>query len=189
MATDSLETYDSDALGGAPTATYRVLDTYDETLSDEGQKLLRRQLRRTLPRFDALAGTTVTVARMPPSKDTLREPHALAQPWNRIVQFQPAETPSNMTLFHELAHLAIFEKEQAGHDLPRYSEEFCSLYALVRMKPGEIFAERIPYFGEVEAPIDEWPEIAEAALEYRAERGYNSHYVQHARDLFEEGLQ
>lgn len=166
-------------------ATFRLLDPYSETLSDEALETFRRQLTTALRAFPELNGETVTVSRIPPTIELRGDPTARAQPTHRLIELPFGEPPSNLILFHELAHLAIYLRHWDGEDLPRTSEEFTSLYALARMSPDLIYGSDIPYFGEVEAAADDWPAIARAALAYREEHGANSHYVQRAREWFD----
>lgn len=165
-------------------ATYHLLPTYTKTLSEDGLATVRRQLPPALQAFPTLDGCTVLIGRLPPSIEIRGDPVARAQPTHRLVELPVGEPPSNLTLFHELAHLAIYELHWDGEDLPRTSEEFTSLYALARMPPDLIFRDDIPYFGSVAAPADDWPAIARDALAYRDEHGANSHYIQRAREWF-----
>lgn len=168
-------------------ATFRLLDVYTTTLDGDGVSHVRRRIQAALKAFPALEGHTVTVGRIPPSVEMRRDPVARAHPYNHLIELPIGEPPTNMTLFHEIAHLAIYQRYEDGEGLPRTSEEFTSLYALRRMQPGQIYDDRIPYFGEVDAPKDEWPTIADRALDYRDENGANSHYLQRAREWFNGG--
>lgn len=170
-------------------ASYRILRTYADKLSEKDLDIVREQLPPALRSFPALNGHTVSVGRIPPSVELRGDPVARARPWNHLIELPIDGPPSNMTLWHELAHLAIYQRYRDGDDsVSRTSEEYTSLYAVARMEPDQIFSDRIPYFGEPDAPADEWPRIATDALWYRAERGKHSRYLDRAREqFFDEG--
>jgi hypothetical protein len=170
-------------------ATFTLLDSYTDTLEDADIGAVKRQLQPALRGFPELNGRHVTVGRIPPSVEMYNDPVARARPYNYFIELPPGRRPTNMTLYHELAHLAIYDRYEAGDDVPRTSEEYTSLYALARMDPGDIYDDRIPYFGKVDASTDDWPMIAQDALDYRRENGKNSHYLEYARERFWEGGQ
>lgn len=153
-------------------------------LSDETLEDFTARLERALPHFKALAGQTVTIAcRLDPEKDHSQwNPYAMADGVNRLIRIPTHTRCSNVTLYHELAHLAIeIEVERGAADHPTTSEEFCSLYAIARQPPELIDENRIPYFGSPDPPKDEWAHIAQRALDYRQ----NHHaYIKRANEWF-----
>lgn len=169
---------------GAGAPTYRLLDAYVETLEDNQVESVRRRLLDAINAFPELDGQTITVGRMPDDEDVFRDAYAQADPYNRFILLPVNEVPPNVTIFHELAHLLIYQQHWGGREVPHTSEEYCSLVAVARMEPGLIYADYIPYFGEPAVSIDRWPEIARSALEYREKRGSKSHYIQFAREAF-----
>lgn len=154
-----------------PPATFRVLDSVNRRLDPDAMDDLVARVSQALHHFDALTGETVTVAcRWNPDGDHNRfNPYAEADPVNRLIRIPTHERCSNVTIFHELAHLAIHIEVEEGADLPHTSEEFCSLYAIARQPADLIDEGRIPYFGNPEPPREEWPSICQRALEYREE--------------------
>lgn len=174
----------------AASASFRLLQSYTETFEDDDiLEMIRWQLSTALEDFPELIGRTVTVARVPPVDyiDSPNDPVARAHPYNDLIELPNGEQAQNITLYHELAHLAIYHRHFEGEDVPRTSEEYTSLVALERMDPGQLYADRVPYFGEPAVPRDEWPAIAADALAYRDENGANSHYVQRAKEWFDGG--
>lgn len=168
-----------------PTASFRVLGSVEKRLADGRLASLKRRLGQALEHFPALGGQTVTVAcRMNPDREehTRWNPYASADPVNRLIRVPTHERTTNVTLFHELAHLAIEIEDERGADVPTSSEEFCSLYAIARQPPDLIDEPRIPYFGEPTPDREEWPRLARKALEYRE----NHHaYIQKANQWFD----
>jgi hypothetical protein len=160
------------------------LEPYVDSLENFQVEPVRRQIKEAVEAYPELAGQTVTVGRMPDDVDAFRDAYAQADPYNRLILLPVGEVPPNVTIFHELAHLLIYQQHWDGQNVPHTSEEYCSLVAVARMAPGLIYADHVPYFGEPEVPRDEWPEIAGKALAYREENGANSHYVQFARERF-----
>lgn len=168
-----------------PLSSFRLLDTYTATLEDAHVTTVKKQLQTALKQFAALDGHTVTVGRIPPSVEMRGDPLARAHPYNHLIMLPTGKAPTNMTVWHELAHCAIYQRYQDGEDVPRTSENYTSLYAVARMEPDWIFEDYIPYYGEPEVPKEEWPEVAQRALRYRAENGANSHYRQKAVEWFD----
>jgi len=167
-----------------PTGSFRVLRSVETRLTDEEVTDLKHRLGEAIPHFTALGGQTVTVAcRMNPDREkhTRWNPYASADPVNRLIRVPTHERTTNVTLFHELAHLAIEIEGERGADVPTSSEEFCSLYAIARQPADLIDEHRIPYLGHPDQPKEEWPRLARKALEYRE----NHHaYIQKARQWF-----
>lgn len=168
-------------------ADYQILDVLSHPLPTGQLSRLEAQLDDALTRFPELEGETVTVGRVKPETEyTLGDPIAVADPFNRLVYFDTDAAPSNLTVYHELAHLAVRARIDAGDTgavgLPPSSEPFTSIYSVAKMTSDDIDRDWISYLGEPEAPRSEWPEVCRRALEYRAECGKNSHYVQKAKE-------
>jgi hypothetical protein len=162
----------------AATASFRVLDTFTEAADEQVVSEIRSKTARALQGFDELAGKTVTIGRLDPDED------ALGRAWfyNLVTLYPVDSTTPMMTVYHELAHLAIHIRRTRDEDVPITSEEFCSIFAVSRMPPEHIDRDRIAYLGYPDAPREEWPDICERALEYRAENGANSHYIQRCQE-------
>jgi len=139
---------------------------------------LRSKTARALQAFDELAGKTVTVGRLDPDEDALGR----AWFWNLVTLYPVAEYTPMMTVYHELAHLAIHVQRTRGEDVPITSEEYCSIVAVARMPVEHIDRDRIAYLGYPDARREDWPAICERALAYRAENGANSHYIQRCKE-------
>lgn len=155
---------------------FRVLETYDAAADhsddpryqnipegDPRRGDIRAKMSRALEDFPELAGKTVTVGRTDPDDDV----GGRAWFYNLLVNIPPEELTTFMTVYHELAHLAIHVRDERGEDIPHTSEEFCSIFAVARMPPRLIDERRISYLGEPSAPMEEWPEICRRALAYR----------------------
>lgn len=142
---------------------WRVLEHYAAAADADVLDSLKNRLGAAMSDFPALAGETVNVGLLHEDADAT----ARAFPHNRLVCFQLATHVSNITLWHELAHVAIRARNEGGDDLPKTSEEFCSIYAVARMPPRVIGGDSIPYLGEPSAPREQWPAICERALTYR----------------------
>ena len=164
--------------------SYRILESLRERIDASNLDVLRDQLKLACDHYPQLGGRTVTVGcRQSPGADhSLYTPFASAEPINYFVRLPVETQPSHQTVFHELAHLEIFERERFGAALPETSEEFCSIYAVARMPHDILFRDDIAYLGEPAVPKDEWPAICRQALEYRDQNGANSHYIQRCRE-------
>ncbi|KOX93278.1 hypothetical protein AMR74_16555 [Halorubrum tropicale] len=163
--------------------SYRVLESLRSRVEyDLGD--LRDQLKLACEHYPQLGGRTVTVAsrRSPGADHSHFTPHASAEPLNRIIRLPVETRPSYQTVFHELAHLEIYERERFGAALPASSEEFTSIYTVARMPHDVLYRDDIAYLGEPSAPKDEWPAICRQALEYRDRNGANSHYIKRCRE-------
>lgn len=160
-------------------ATLRVLESYERavTLEDVLESELQR-VRQALDHFPELAAETVNLGLLHEKASAI----AKAYSHNRLVCFRPNERTSNVTIYHELGHLAIRVRYERDEDVPRTSEEFCSLFAMARMPADHIDYAEIPYIGEPSAPRDEWPAIAQRALDYREER---RNYIQKAKEWYD----
>ena len=163
------------------TASWRVLDTFDGNV-DESKDWLRGKtrttLRQALEHFPELSGETVTVVRLDPKVLDRDQAVAQAGPLNRLVYLPTSQVTTLVTMYHELAHLAIAVLDENGADVPTSSEEFCSLFAMARMPVDRIDEERIPYFDEPSIEKERWPEVCRAALEYREHNHANIQQAQ-----------
>lgn len=165
-----------------------ILESVKSRLADRYLRRFRRNLTYAIGHFDVLEGETVTVAcrRDPDDPEHSRwNPYANADPVNRLIRIPTHEVTTNVTIWHELAHLAIAIAAENGADHPTTSEEFCSIYAVARMPPETIDENCIPYLGRPGQPREAWPETCGRALEYREQHGSNSHYIQRCKRWLE----
>jgi hypothetical protein len=146
-----------------------VRECYAYDLSD-----LVRRLRTARTDFPALADETVTLARDDPAKDR----NAASWAWGRLIFVPDDRRLSNVTLYHELGHLAIRVRVERGEDLPQTSERFCSIFAMARMPSDRVDEDRIPYLGAGEVSRGLYPRICRAALGYRE---HNHDYIKQCR--------
>ncbi|WP_254810671.1 hypothetical protein [Natronosalvus amylolyticus] len=166
-----------------PPATYRILESVTDRASAQWMEQFEPKFSRALRYFDDLAGQTVTVAHLKPSKEyVLSDPIAVADPHNNILYFDTAHEVSYLTIFHELAHLEIYTQSDQGRDVPVTSEEYCSIYAVALMDEHLIDRDRIAYLGHPAVHRNEWPEICQRALEYRED---HRNYVQKVKEWLE----
>ena len=98
---------------------------------------------------------------------------------NRIIRFQIETKPTFVTVFHELAHIVIYKLSESGKDVPRRSEEFCSIFAMARMPPELIDEDAVPYVGKYKVPREYVPKICKKALEYRKT---HRNYIQQCKE-------
>ncbi|QLH82473.1 hypothetical protein [Halosimplex pelagicum] len=160
---------------------YRVLETFDDAASEGVREDVRNRVARAMEDFPELAHEVVTVVRLDPDFEP-DDVNGRAGMSNRLVYLPAEERSWMMTVYHELAHLAIHIRDTKGDDVPPTSEEYCSIFAVARMPPELIERNYISYLGEPGPPQEEWPEICRRALAYREENGANSHYIQRARE-------
>ncbi len=161
--------------------SYRVLETFDDHADDDLQRDVRYKTQLALEHYPELAGKTVTIGRIDPDKDNA----AQAFFHNLLAVYHTDRLPSIQTVYHECAHLAIFVQHEQGEDVPLQSEEYCSIVAVSRMPVRHLEHDTrtdISYLGEPGVPKAEWPGICEDALEYRDERGRNSHYIKRCQE-------
>lgn len=144
---------------------FRVLDTVEEYYAYDLDDVKYR-LSNALRDFPELANETVTVARDDPKDDR----KAGAWPWSRIIFIPDDQRISNVTLYHELGHLAIQIRAMDGQDVPVTSEEFCSIFSMARMPTARVDEDRIPYLDESEVSRGLHPKICKTALQYREKR-------------------
>lgn len=196
FATDSEARYAEQALRvGQQTnivrhGRFRYLESVEDALGDALDDLKHR-LAVAMRYFPRLWEHPVTVGVLEEHEERHRsggKTNATALCRNFTIHVRTDERLSNSTLFHELAHLEIAERDRRGADLPTSSEPFCDLYAVARMPPGLLFDDDgLYYIGQPDVPRDDWPEHCRDALAYRDERGANSHYIQRAKELLAVG--
>ena len=162
-------------------AAWRILEHFGGEADDEILESVRERMPVALRDFPALAHETVNVGLLYENADA----NAQAFGYNRLICLPPDEYTTNVTLWHELAHVAIRVRHENDEPVAKSSEGFCSIFAVARMAPEVIDEDRVPYLGNPSVPKAEWPEICRDALEYRAERGANSHYIQQCKEWLE----
>lgn len=164
MSQNTPDTINSDR-GGQATASpaWRILEHYAATADDEVLRSIKRRLPVALQDFPALSNETVNVGVLHENADA----KAKAFGYNRLICLPAKKQTSNITLWHELGHVAIRVRYESGADVSKTSEEFCSIYSVARMRPESIDQDRIPYLGEPSCPRGDWPDICQRALEYR----------------------
>ncbi|QCC60744.1 hypothetical protein NP511_02030 [Natrinema thermotolerans] len=164
--------------------SYRVLETFDGRADEDVREDIREKTEVALKDYPELAGKTVTIGRIDPDEDA----NAQAFFYNLLTAYHTDRFASLQTVYHELAHLAIFVQHEQGEDVPLSSEEYCSIVAVSRMPVRYLEhdnREDISYLGTPTVPKAEWPEICQRALEYREENGRNSHYIQRCKEWLE----
>jgi len=124
---------------------------------------LRRRLHRARRAFPALRDTTIVLTRDRPREDR----SAGAWPWGNIIFVPEDERVSNVTLYHELGHLAIQTRVDHGEDLPRTSEEFCGIWSMAGMPAEAVDDRRVPYLTTPVLDKAVLPEVCRQALRYR----------------------
>lgn len=170
---------DSRSVTGA--AEWRVLEPFAAKADDDVLESVRERLPVALRDFPVLAHGTINVGVL------YEQSNAFAQAFghNRLICLPPDEQTTNVTLWHELGHVAIRVRYERGENVSKTSEEFCSIFAVARMPPEAIDETYVPYLGEPDVSSEEWPEICRRALAYREERGVNSHYIQKCKKWLE----
>jgi hypothetical protein len=159
-------------------AAWRVLEHFGGQADEDVLESIKKRLPVALKDFPVLAHETINVGVLYENTDA----NAQAFGYNRLICLPPEEHTTNVTLWHELGHVAIRVRHENGEDVAKTSEEFCSIYSLARM-PSEVIDEgRIPYLGEPGVPSEEWPDICQRALEYREN---NRNYIQKCKEWLE----
>lgn len=160
------------------TAEINVLDSVRESATERNG--LRDRLESALEAFPELRDRTVTVGIVKPGKEYVRNrPNAHADPYNSVIYVRSETATSNVTLYHELGHLAIFRLGWAGEDVPKTSEEFCTIFSAARMPPAAIDEDRLPYLGQPSIRQERWPYVCLQALRYREN---NHNYIQRCQE-------
>lgn len=156
-------------------AAWRILEHFGGQAHDDVLDSVKKRLPVALRDFPALAHETINVGILYENADA----QAQAFGYNRLICLPPDEHTTNVTLWHELGHVAIRVRHENGEDVAKTSEKFCSIYSVARM-PGEVIDEdRVPYLGEPSAPREDWPDICQRALEYRKD---NQDYIQQCKE-------
>lgn len=157
---------------------YHVLDTLREKMDHNALADLGTRISDASTAFPELDDTTITVGLLYPNDDA----RGRAFSHNRLINFPADQYISNVTIYHELGHLTIYEKNQNGADLPITSERFCSIFSVSRMPPNAVDEQRIPYLGKSPKATEKFPEICERALEYRED---HRNYIQKCKEWLE----
>jgi len=163
-----------------PPGSYRVLEPATWHWPEEKVEVIKKRVSRAIRDYPELAGCTVNVGVMHDSQRT----DGRADWYNHLIKF-PAndEIPSRITVWHEVAHIACHKASNDGRDYAYSSEEFTSILAVSRMRPGLIDEKGVPYVNATpSAPKELYPEICRAALSYRQQNGANSHYIKRCRE-------
>jgi hypothetical protein len=155
-------------------AGWRVLEHFGGQADDDVLDSIKKRLPVALQDFPALAHETVNVGILYENADA----QAKAFGYNRLICLPPDEHTTNVTLWHELGHVAIRVRYEDGMDVAKTSEEFCSIYSVARMSPETIDEGRIPYLGQPTVSQENWPHICQRALEYRED---NHDYIQQCK--------
>lgn len=155
-------------------AAWRVLEAFGGQADQEILDSVTKRLPIALKSFPKLAHETINVGVLHEDADA----NARAFGYNRLICLPPDRNTSNVTLWHELGHVAIRVRREGGSNIPKSSEEFCSIFSVARMPPRAIDQGTIPYIGDPSEPRETWPMHCQRALEYR----HNSHdYIQQCR--------
>jgi len=159
------------------TAHYRVLDPLRDTLGHDATRDLGKRTYEALKAFESLQGKTVTVGLLyPETKDSI---NGRAHSHNLMFCVPGDEYTSNVTIYHELGHIAIYLRNENGEDHPHTSEEYCSIFSMAKMPPNAVDEQRVPYLGPTERPTEELPEICRRALDYREN---HRNYIQQCKE-------
>lgn len=156
-------------------AAWRILERFGAVADGDVLVSVRNRLPRAMQSFPALAHQTVNVGVLYENADA----RAQAFGYNRLICLPPDERTTNVTLWHELGHVAIRVRHERGEDVAKTSEEYCSIYSMARMPPNAIDEQRVPYLGEPTVPEERYPEICRRALKYREE---NRNYIQQCKE-------
>lgn len=159
-------------------AAWRVLEHFGGQADEDVLESVKQRLPVALKDFPALAHETVNVGVIYENAGA----KAQAFGYNRLICLPPDEPTTNVTLWHELGHVAIRVRYENDEDVAKTSETFCSIFSVARMPPEAIDEDRIPYLGEPSVPREEWPDICRRALEYREN---NRDYVQQCKKWLE----
>lgn len=154
---------DDDLVAGM--AGWRFLERAADAASGEWIDAMETMIPKAMRAFPALQSETVNVGQVPDSDFA----YARAFVNNNVILFPTDHRPSWDVVYHELAHLAIHRRAECGEDVPKTSEEFCSIFAVSRMPPARIERSNIDYLGKPSVTQEKWPGICERALEYREE--------------------
>lgn len=154
---------------------WRVLEHYGGQADEDVLESVKKRLPIALRDFPALAHETINVGLLYENADA----QAQAFGYNRLICLPPDEHTTNVTLWHELGHVAIRVRHENGEDVAKTSEEFCSIYSVSKMPPEAIDEDRVPYLGEPSVEREKWPEICQRAIEYRED---HRNYIQKCKE-------
>lgn len=158
----------------------RGLESLEERYHSESElDDLKRRMADAFGYFSHIWNQTVTLGVLEDHHEQWGDAVACVAPKNYIVFVDPNRRLSDRTIFHELAHLEIHARSEAGHDVPTSSEEFCDIYAMARMPPESVDTEAFAYLGKPSVPVEEWPGICRRALAYRED---HRNYLQKAKE-------
>lgn len=156
-------------------AAWRILERFGGQADEDVLESIKERLPVALKYFPALAHETINVGILYEGTDA----QGKAFGYNRLICLPPDQPTTNVTLWHELGHVAIRVRYENGEDVAKTSEEFCSIYSVARMPAEAIDENRLPYLGEPSVPPEDWPDICERALEYRKD---NRDYIQQCKE-------
>lgn len=157
---------------------WRVLEHFGAQADEDVLESVRERMPIALRDFPALTHETVNVGILYENASAA----AKAFGYNRLICLPPDEPTTNVTLWHELGHVAIRVRYENGEDVAKTSEEYCSIYSVARMPPEAIDEDRVPYLGKPGVPREEWPGICQRALAYRED---NRNYIQQCKEWLE----
>ncbi len=124
---------------------------------------LRRRCTDARRQFPALREATIVLTRDDPTLDR----KGAAWRWGNIIFVPEDKRVDNVTLYHELGHLAIQTRVDRGEDLPQTSEEFCGIWSMARMPPEAVDDRRVPHLTTPVLEKEVLPEVCRQALRYR----------------------
>ena len=169
-----------------PTPPYVLFESFEEYVQENMASPLpdvREWLQTGLKHYPELADETIYVGITHEDITWHGEPHAMADPFNRIIYLnQGCMAEGYQTLFHELMHILIRTEHEEGKDVPLTSEEYCSIRTIAKMPSDLLYRDDISYLGEPNVPKDKWPGICQRAVEYRED---HRNYIQKAKEWLE----
>jgi len=169
--------------GVDPTPPYVLFDAFEDYVGaniDSTLDEVRQWLKTGLKHYPELADQTIYVGITHEDVSYHGEPHAMADPYNRIVYLNEGSmTEGYQTLFHELMHILIRREQEQGKDVPITSEEYCSIRTIAKMPSDLLYRDDISYLGKPGVPKDEWPTICQRAINYREN---NRNYIQKCKE-------
>ena len=169
-----------------PIPPYVMLESFTDYVESDVESPLsdvQEWLKTGLRYYPELAAETIYVGITHEEITFHGEPHAMADPYNRIIYLnQGCMAEGYQTLFHELMHILIRKEHEDGKDVPLTSEEYCSIRTIARMDPDLLYRDDIAYLGEPQVPKDDWSEICQRALDYRED---HRNYIQKCKEWLE----
>lgn len=142
------------------------------------KKELEKKLQTASKYFPELEKTKVYIGILPKKANPYYDGIAMANCENNVVLFKVDVKPTNVTVFHELTHLALHKNARK----PK-SENYCSVSAMARMPPELVDEQQIPYIGLTGVPARAIPGLCKQAIKYR-EKG-NHHYIKYLKQQAE----